>query len=306
MSSASPWATDRVARSGWTSVLFGVMFSVLFGGSVKAQNVTTLTYTNRPRPVLMAVLDLTRTYNYAYVISYEDPRYVYQGDLSDVTSERNITAYSASKVLIPRGGNLQLTLPAGTSMGQQGMYTLLQQLVGSWNNSGQGGAHFQVDEDGSTFHIVPTEVRNMAGNWQTVGSIMDDLISLPERPRTKDQMFQAICNALSFSAGIRVHSIPNGGLIIGPRSPASYTIGATDEPAGSVMTRAFTLLGQTPRTWYLLYDPTMHAYYLNIEVVTPPGQLPPRPSPTPTQAPTGPPAQSPGCVGPSCGGTPRS
>lgn len=295
------FATACIVRSRRILILLGMILCTQ-GSPAGAQTATTLTYTNRSRPVLRAVLDLSKTYDYSYVITYEDPIYVYPGDLSDVTSQRNITPYSARRILIPLGGSLQLPLPGGSSISQQGMYTLLQQLVESWNDSSQGGSHFQVEEDSHGFHIVPTEVRDTTGSWRAVVSIMDDLISLPTESRTEDQMFQAICDALSFSANVHIYSLPEGGLIIGHRSPAKYTLGATDESAESVMTRAFKMLGQTPRAWYLLYDPTMHAYYMNINRVVSPNQLPPVPLPRaqPSNAPA--PAQSPGCGSPSCAG----
>jgi hypothetical protein len=62
------------------------------------------------------------------------------------------------------------------------MYGLLEQVVQSWNGSNQGGGQFAVEEDGAVFHIVPTEVRDKDGNWQSVHSILAARISLPTEP----------------------------------------------------------------------------------------------------------------------------
>lgn len=243
-----------------SSVLIIAILCSGLGGRASAQN-NTMTITNQSRPVMRALLQLSK--QYGYVITYEEPILIYTDDLRDVTTQRHISRYSARKILIPHGGSLQLQLPAGSKIGEQGMDDLLQQLVEAWADSNQGGAHFAVEEDGATFHIVPTEVRDSDGNWQAVESILKKPISLPSQPRDKYQTFDAICRAISISAGPKVNCLPDGGLIVGPWQTAQYTVGANDEPAESVLTRAIAqIMGRS--SWYLLYDPTTRSYFLNI------------------------------------------
>jgi hypothetical protein len=280
----------RKAHGAWMLVFLGIIYA----GGAGAQTGSMLAVSNHSRPVLKAILDLTTTYG--YVITYEDPVYVYQGDLKDRTQLRKdlkgFAPGQAPKVSIPQGGSLQLMLPGG-AMSEEGMYALLQQLVGSWNSSDQGGAHFAVEEDGAVFHVVPTGVRDQSGNWQSVESIMTTPISLPAHKRTEDQTFDAICSELSASAHIKVHSIPNGGLVFGTPQTARLTLEAYDEPAESVLMRAIKMTGQK-RSWYLLYDPTARAFFMNIDRVTQSGAASAAKAPSaPSTAPS-PPAQAPG------------
>jgi len=264
-----------------------------FGGRVYAQTGSSaLAITGDARPVLKAILELESRYGYA--ITYEEPKYDYQGDLKDVTQSRkdlkSFASGKAPKTFIPVGGSLQLTLPATAQVSQPAMNALLQQLVESWSDSNQGGAHFTVEEDGAVFHVVPTAVRDANGNWQSVESILAKPISFPTESRTEYETWQTICSDVAANAGVRVFAIPNGGLIFGPPQNAHYVLGADAEPAESVLMRAIKAMGKK-RSWYLLYDPTTRAYYMNIDEVQ--GTLPsvgaqpsaPGPATTPAHAP---------------------
>lgn len=238
----------------------------------------TLTIANRSRPVMRAILQLMATYGYE--ITYEEPRVVYQGDLEDVTQQRRdlnrFPPGQAPKVYRPIGGSIQLALP-DDAPDQQAMYGVLNNLVESWRDSNQGGAHFQVEQQDGIFHVIPLEIRDVNGNWQPVQSVLATPISLPSNPRTERDMFDAIARAISANASTKVVCNLNGGFIIGLRASEgatkTYVIGAQNEPADSVLARAFELVGQK-MTWILTYSPTMHWYFLNIDnVSTMPNQM---------------------------------
>lgn len=234
----------------------GIILAFVFGAHAHAQ--TSLTFKARSRPVLRAALALTA--KYGYVITYEEPIYTDPDDLKDVTAQHNAPPHSTRRILIPRGGDVQLPLPAGGSVNQETMYVLLQTLLQSWNASNQGGAHFAVKEDGAVFHIVPTEVRDADGNWQPVTSILYEPLSFANAVGTRDQTLQRICDAIR--VGIRVNCLPDGAVIVGPPQTQQYRLAAYAEPGESVLTRALKTMGKN--SWYLLYDPTEHAYYMNI------------------------------------------
>lgn len=247
----------------------GMVLSVVLGAQAQAQ---TLTFKARSRPVLRAALALTA--KYGYVITYEDPIYANPDDLKDVTAQHKVPPHSTRRILIPRGGDLQLSVPSSGKISEETMYGLLQTLVQTWNDSNQGGAHFAVKEDGAVFHIVPTEVRDIDGNWQPVTSVLDGLVSFPNSAGTRDQTIQRICDAIR--ASVRINCLPDGGVIIGPPQREQYELAADAESAESVLTRALTMMGKN--SWYLLYDPTEHAYYMNVikepeslPIVKPPG-----------------------------------
>jgi len=265
----------------------------LFARHANAQENRALEITY-PRPVLKAVEDLSE--KYGYVITYEEPKVVYSGDVQDITQQRMAEAKAQGKVVMVRrvlalnGGSVEVPLPTTAQVSVSTMYSLLQQLVRSWTDSNQGGAHFAVEEDGAIFHIVPTEVRDQNGNWQTVQSILNVPISLATEARTDLDTFKAIANAVAAQAGVRLRWVVNGGLMIGGQlNTKRYVIGAQGEPAATVLMRAFKSMG-TKRTWYLNYDPTSHTYVLNIDDVQPttPANSVSPPAPPPVPMPSGP------------------
>lgn len=260
-------------RNGCAEIASAIILSIILAGSASAQSnssTTTLTLTSRSRPVMQMVLDLIS--KCGCVITYEDPRYVYEGDLRDATQEHRhldrLPSGGASKVLVPLGGSLQLTVPSGTSqLSDQATNDLLQQLVQSWFDSNQGGGRFQVRHQDGAFHVVPTEVRDPNGNWQAVQSILTHPITLPTESRDDWQTYKAIGQAIGAAANVKLVTIVNGGLILGG-SPFTdqYVFGAQNEPADDVLMQAFKLMGKT-RTWFLTYEPTRHVYFLNIDDV---------------------------------------
>ena len=225
---------------------------------------TALTVTDNPRPVMQAALQLMA--KYGYVITYEEPIDLYSKDTKDVTRERrdfrSFAPGRAPKVLSPVGGSIQLTLPDGTDKGA--VDGALQQLVQSWVDSNQGGAHFRVEEENDMFHIVPTEIRGHDGNWKEVQSILSTPISLPAESRTEHDLFRAICTSLREKVGVKVVLALNGGFVVGPPDSRQYVLGAQDEPADRVLLHAFNLMGEK-MTWILTYEPTGHVYFLNLD-----------------------------------------
>lgn len=234
-------------------------FALIFTQPLFAQSPGTLALTDVGRPVLKAALKLTE--QYGYVITYEEPAYRSKDDLVDVSHDFHPHP-AWRKILVPKGGNLNVTLPHGPLKPTE-MYALLQGLVDSWNASDQGGAQFAVVEDGAVFHIVPTQIRDESGNWKSVTPVLETPISLATEGRTIDETFDAVAAAVAASAGVKVKSLPEGGIIMGPVQRDKYTLGASQEPAASVLMRTLKMM-PTPRSWYLLYDPTTRAYFMNI------------------------------------------
>jgi hypothetical protein len=116
-----------------------------------------------PRPVAKAVEELVS--RYGYVITYEDPRHAYEGDIQDVTTKvrKDLEQYPpAPKVIVPLGGTLTLTIPSSSSISPQAVASVLEQLMRVQSTRGEGG-HFRVVQSGDVFHVLPTEVRDRSG-----------------------------------------------------------------------------------------------------------------------------------------------
>jgi hypothetical protein len=100
-------------------------------GAQTAQDVTQLSV-NDGSPVAKAIEELVA--RYGYVITYEDPRYAYEGDLQDVTTQvrRDLDQYppgKAPKVIVPRGGKLSVTLSTSTFVDTQTVASVLDRLT---------------------------------------------------------------------------------------------------------------------------------------------------------------------------------
>ena len=225
------------------------------------------------RPIATAVEALVS--EYGYVITYEDPRYIYDDDLVDVTTQvrKDLAKYPpgmAPKVVGPKGGRLELNITEPTSVDD--VERVLNQIVQTKVDSGRGG-HFRSLRTGNVFHIVPTEVRDQNGNWSTVASVLDAPISLPAQEQTDSEMIKVICDAVTKAAHVQVNlgwTGLSGGVGIGPvggRQSHRYPLRAENEPARQVLMRALDEIAadRSRLTWVLLYDraPT-NSYYLSL------------------------------------------
>jgi hypothetical protein len=229
------------------------------------------------RPVAAAVQELIS--RYGYVITYEDPRYVFSGDLQDVTTQvrRDLDQFppgQAPKVIVPADASLTIHVPSSSTISSKDMAIVLEQLMKAQSISGRGG-HFRVERHGEIFHVLPTEVRDRKGIWAPQASIFDVPISLPMKGRNKDDMLETICEAVSAAAHVKVgFGGPVGG-ISSPSHPQPYRLGAYNERARNVLMRAFGLLNDPKAgtwfpqqlTWLLFYDFSDKAYSLNIQSV---------------------------------------
>jgi len=206
------------------------------------------------RPVAKAVESLIE--KYGYQITYEDPPFVYQGDLA----ERNEAGF---KDRIPSGDPLSVSFNSSSGMSSpDDMAGLLQKLLHAHESANRGG-HFRLMQNSQVFHVTPNEVEDRDGNWAPQSSILDVAISLPEKERTGMDTLLDICAAVGRSSHVRVDV---GTTPINVIAHYRSTLSANEESARSVLMRA---LDGTNRklTWMLLYDPQGKSYVLNILVV---------------------------------------
>ena len=123
----------------------GVWATSLDNATLETKNgISTLTVES-PRPVAKAVETLVA--KYGSLITYEDPRYEYAGDLQDATSRvrQDLDRYPpghAPKVVVPLGGRLTV------SSSSTDVATILQQIVQSSDHG-----HFRVQQTNNIFHI---------------------------------------------------------------------------------------------------------------------------------------------------------
>src|SRR5262245_27189861 len=160
-----------------------------------------------PRPLAAAIEVLEA--RYGSVITYEDPRYVYSGDIKDVTLSvrRDLDKYKpgeAPKVLIPKGGTLtfEYDVLSDTNLPDDGQ-TVVQELLDAYAASGNAG-RFRLESTGKMLHVIPREINNSDGQLMPQDSILDTKISLTAGERTEMQRLEAICSAITEATKIPV------------------------------------------------------------------------------------------------------
>ena len=269
-------------------------------GAQTSSNSTTLTV-GRTAEAIDALVS-----RYGYVITFEEPGYSYADDFEDMPAQyrRDLDRYpkgaAAPKVLVPRGNPLTLTVPVSSVVSTQDIAAVLRQLV-QLQSASDHGAHFRVEQVGDAFNVIPTETRDRNGNWSAQKSIFDAAITIPKQERSAMGTVNAVCAAVGAASHVSVN------LLTGPMTMLLYTrsvIGASDEPARSVMTRALSGLNRK-LSWRVGYFAQLHSYLLVITVV--PEKSPPAvtkaAAPSTSAAPVTPPSGSPTPLVSPMGGT---
>jgi hypothetical protein len=221
------------------------------------------------RPVAKAIEVISQRHGIA--ITYEDPPYAFEGDLQDVTAAvARSPVKPGHRVLVPRGGAIQLTYSFSTSTGKlENPDALIRKILDT--HLANGGSQFDLIQQDDVFHVVPAMVKNSAGTLAATHSILETRITLPVQPRTGTQIVDAICNAVS-TAKVRV--------VVGmaPESAlASEQVveGGTNEPARDILSRSLKQLSkeagrrmgereERQYVWRLFFDPSSKMYLLNL------------------------------------------
>ncbi len=221
-----------------------------------------------PRPIATAVEILEA--RCGCVITYEDPRYVHISEIADVTGQvrRDLNKFrpgEAPKVFVPKGGAVSIEyedLP--TTKQPDGMAAIIGQLLEAHSAKGNAG-RFRVELSGQINHVIPTAIKNEAGDLAPQESVLDTMITLPAGERSGMQTLETICAAISQAnqTQVVVGTVPLN-LFIQHRDRR----GAASQRARDILVN---LLEATKTganlSWQLLYDPGQKMYALNIHQV---------------------------------------
>lgn len=213
------------------------------------------------RPLAEAILALQQ--KFGWVITYEDPRYVNAGEISDVTEQvrRDLDKFppgKAPKVLVPKGGPFVFEYDPSNDPSR-----LVGDLLAAYAASGNPG-QFAMHSSSGVIHVVPTAVKDVSGRVTAQKSVLDEIINLPAQERTGLQTLEGLCAAVSRAARqkVMVGTIP-AGLFIRYKDREERKMKARD-----ALTQ---LLEKTrngaPLSWRLLYDPGQKIYALNIRSI---------------------------------------
>ena len=205
---------------------------------------------------------------YGWIITYEDAPYVHSSDVKDVTREvrRDLDESSqaaVARVLVPSGGRIDMTATiSGSVPNQEDIAALVRKALDAHAENGNPGV-FRLQRAGTSFHVIPSQVRTSAGQLAPKGSILDAAITISDKERDGVQTLEAICDAVAHSAGVRigVGTIPFNML-----RQTRIHLTASEESARSVLVRALAGMHRNV-SWRLFYDPGLRLYVLNVHVV---------------------------------------
>ena len=131
------------------------------------------------RPLAAAIEALER--RHGWIITYEDPPYVFAGDILDVTAQVRKDGAMHQRVLVPAGGPFRFTYEASAAASKDASASMLEGLLEQYHASGNAGV-FRLAQTGTVFHVIPARHRNALGASETTASLLDATISI----NTKD------------------------------------------------------------------------------------------------------------------------
>lgn len=201
-----------------------------------------------PRPVDSAAITLAQEFGIA--VSVEDPPYVFRDDIQDVTAAVSRAPNPSRRVLIPKGGRLEVRFTLSSDGLPQDLPDLLRDIVAAAN--ARLPFAYRVDEDGTRFTLVPTRTRDALGQVMQVTPLMDRRVTIPAGKRSIAATATLMADALSAQTGLRV-SCCQGAVAGVPWGMAEITFEANHEPARSVLMRLIEAAspGQSDRAYWL-------------------------------------------------------
>ncbi len=267
-------------------------FALLLTGACLASGEEKTVTVNDPRPVAAAIEKIEILY--VVPITYEDPPYVHDSQISDVTEQVSRDPQSGNRVLIPKGGTLSFTyeVPPPNAMpeARRALAALAVNKMLRAYNADHHADMFTLLEGVDILHVIPLRFINAAGVPEQISPLLSTSVSfVPERAKG-DYVLSALTANLSSKTGTPVLMPPLAGRDI--FSDHLTTISASNEPARSVLDRLLkeVPIGYTSKpdqwggthlvrggslSWELFCDPApASGCFLNLYMVVPEGRQP--------------------------------
>lgn len=214
------------------------------------------------RPVAAAAWELA--FHFGMAISVEDPEYIHEADVVDVTDQVARGSVDHS-ILVPRSVRLEVPFEAAADGWPTNRLVLVDDLIEAANAALPFA--YRLDVTGLPFAIVPKKTRNADGNAIEMTPLLDRLVSIPHGRRKVNESASLMAQALSDQTGLRVGCCQS--VIAGhPWGLEEAEFGADNEPARNVLRR---LLKLTPGRWIWLLncDPTPGQFcFINLRGVS--------------------------------------
>lgn len=250
------------------TVVVVVMTIVAVSSSGMHKAATLYVSVSSGRPVAEAAEILEKRHGWA--ITYEDPLYVHESELRDVTLQvrRDLDKYKpgqAPKVFVPTGGDLAFEYNIDPATKQPGdSAAVVQQLLDAYARTGHPGV-FVLDRTGQRVHIIPIASKKENGVLTAYQSALETVITLPAQKRNGLQLIEAFCQAVSAASKTRVVV---GAVPLNQFHQYETDSGAKDQKAREFLSNELDrMTNEVKLSWQLLYDPLTKSYFLNIHAV---------------------------------------
>jgi hypothetical protein len=260
-------------RNQHVALVFFAAISALVGsglvirGREPQQSKTAKLSVEDSRPVAKAIMILESTYG--WVITYEDPPYAYAGDIDDITQKvrKDLDKFKpgqAPKVLIPKERTLSFEYDVDQTNLPSDPAIVVQRLLAENRKSG-GSSEFRLEKVAKTIHVIPSSIKDKSGKLTHTKPVLDAVIGLPAKQRNGLQTLEAICDAISKAAHVRVvvGTVPIR-LLVHHEDKKALKFGKAREALVEFLQRLGT---GVHFSWQLLYGPDVKMYALNIHVV---------------------------------------
>lgn len=248
------------------------------GGRIERQGEEATLIVDSPRPVDSAAITLAEQYRMR--VSVEDPVYLYDGDVKDVTREVVRTPDFTRRVVAPRGGRLEVKFRVREDGSPEDPAEVVKALVDAANVQFPFG--FRMDVSEGWVSLVPARSRDKQGRSIEVAPLLDRRVTIPWGTRSLAESALMMAEQLSRQTGKKVSCCQAG---VGgiPWGLQEVAFEAVNEPARDVLKRmiALSLEGRpNPYYWLARCDVGEGGWcFINLRAVPPAPEPQTRPGP---------------------------
>ncbi len=249
------------------------LLMMIFVAGLSGQTISDLRV-NDPRPMMSMSDQLQQRFGIA--INYEDPRYEYKDDISDITSEVLNAAQRQTKpnarILIPRGGSLAVAA-ASVRRGQPVDAAVVLENAKAQLEAASLPGRFTITQTPLAVFVEPRQIRTSSGGWANVTPVLSTPIRFARERRTAAATLALIVSETAKSAGTRVEVVSEP---MGVFAAVEVELGVEDQPARAALVALFEQVSarlipdgreRTLFSYRMLFDPGLRYYLLSIATV---------------------------------------
>jgi len=201
-------------------------------GRVERHGDRAILIVDSPRPLDSAAITLAQ--EYCLRVDVEDPPYIFRDDIVDVTAKVSRDPKIDHRVLIPKGGHVEVSFALNRNGRPADPEGLLRALVSAAN--AQFPFQYRLDIGGGWSTLVPTHSRDALGNIVKITPLLERRVTIPAGTRSIAATANLMSEALSAQTGLRVNCCQ--GAIAGiPWGMTQISFEAHDEPARDILKR---------------------------------------------------------------------